>query len=79
MSKSEMESVADPGFPAGGVDPLGECGPLMGHFSVKMYAKIKELGPWGVHRPLDPPMGVKVNDRCSCFLLRIHHSVGKLI
>ena len=31
-----------------------------GHFSVKMYAKMKELGPIGGHAPgmpsLDPPM-----------------------
>ena len=38
----------------GGVDP--QCG----RFSVKMYAKMKELGPVGGHAPstapLDPPM-----------------------
>ena len=52
----------DPGFSVG-----GGCGPVLGgfglqhgHFSVKMYAKMKELGPVGGactgHAPLDPPM-----------------------
>ena len=52
------EALVDPGFPVGG------CGPIMGgmdlqrgHFSLKMYAKTKELGPVGGRaRPLDPPM-----------------------
>ena len=48
----------------GGVDPFwGGFGLQCGHFSVKMYAKIKELGPVGGRapaRPPDPPMtGVK--------------------
>ena len=47
--------VADPGFPVGGVDLR------RGHFSVKMYAKRKELFPRGVGGvrragPLNPPM-----------------------
>ena len=57
-------AVADPGFPigGGGVHPLGEGVDLRhGHFSVKMYVKMKELGPIGGgactgHAPLDPPM-----------------------
>ena len=56
-------SVADPGFPVGGVHPLGGGMDLRrGHFSVKMYAKTKELGPIGggvrLARPPppDPPM-----------------------
>ena len=44
----------------GGVDPFwGGFGLQRGHFSVKMYAKMKELGPVGGRapaRPLDPPM-----------------------
>ena len=40
--------MADPGFPVwGGVDPLGGVDLQCGHFSVKMYAKMKELGPVG--------------------------------
>ena len=44
-----------------GVHPLGVGVDLRcGHFSVKMYAKTKELGPIGGacagHAPLDPPM-----------------------
>ena len=31
----------------GGVDPLGGVDPRCGHFSVKMYMKMKELGPVG--------------------------------
>ena len=45
--------VADPGFPVGGVDL--RCR----YFSMKMYAKTKELDPVGGMRPacpLDPPM-----------------------
>ena len=55
-------SGPDPGFSVGGggVDPfLGGFGLQCGHFSVKMYAKMKELGPVGGRvpaRPLDPPM-----------------------
>ena len=54
-------SVADPGFPIGGVHPLGGVMDLRhGHFLVKMYVKMKELGPIGGacagHAPLDPPM-----------------------
>ena len=49
-------------FRRGGRGPiLGGFGLQRGHFSVKMYAKTKELGPvgGGVRRarpPLDPPM-----------------------
>ena len=55
----------DPGFSVGGgVDPFwGGFGLQCGHFSVKMYAKTKELGPVGGGRaparpppPPDPPM-----------------------
>ena len=54
-SKLQHEAVADPGFPVGGgVHPLGGGwrGPRHGHFSVKMYAKMKELGPIGGGRAL---------------------------
>ena len=53
-------SVADPGFPVGGVHPLGGVDLRHGCFLVKMYAKMKELGPTGggvcPACPLDPPM-----------------------
>ena len=54
-------SVADPGFPIGGRAPVrGGMDLRCGHFSVKMYAKMKELGPIGGRAPgtppLDPPM-----------------------
>ena len=52
----------DPGFSVGGHGPIlgGGFGLQCGHFSVKMYAKMKELGPVGGAcagmPPLDPPM-----------------------
>ena len=64
MSKQIPVTVADPGFPVGGgvhplgagVDPLGAGVDLRcGHFSVKMYAKTKELGPIGGRAPGTPP------------------------
>ena len=47
----------DPGFSIeGGVDPFwGGFGLQHGHFSVKMYSKMKELGPVGGHAPARPP------------------------
>ena len=53
--------MADPGFPVGGVDPLGGMDPRRRHFLAKMYVKMKELDPVGggdvrPERPLDPPM-----------------------
>ena len=42
---------ADPGFPGGGVDPLGGHGPPTWVLFSKNDAKMKELGPVG-----DPPM-----------------------
>ena len=51
-----LKSVADPGFPVGGVAPVrGGVDLRRGHFLVKMYVKTKELGPIG---SLDPPMEV---------------------
>ena len=43
-------------FRTGGMDPFwGGFGLQRGHFSVKMYAKMKELGPvWG-RAPARPP------------------------
>ena len=41
------------------MDLLGGMDPRHGHFSAKMYAKTKELGPMGSVGParhLDPPM-----------------------
>ena len=57
----------DPGFSVGGCGPIlggGGFGLQHGHFSVKMYAKMKELGPVEGHAPTrnppppppDPPM-----------------------
>ena len=50
-------AVADPGFPVGGG---GGHGPLTWALLVKMYAKMKELGPIGGactgHTPPDLPM-----------------------
>ena len=52
----------DPGFSVGGGRGpiLGGFGLQRGHFSVKMYVKMKELGPVGGRAPgtppLDPPM-----------------------
>ena len=51
-------AVADPGFTFGGGGDMGLGG---GHFSGKMYVKMKELGPvWGggvgQACPLDPSM-----------------------
>ena len=41
----------------GGVGPLGGVDPRCRHFSAKMYAKTKELGPvgGGGHAPGTPP------------------------
>ena len=60
--------MADPGFPVQG------CGPIRGavdlrcrHFSVKMYPKMKELGPVGGHALGMPPRSanVRVNSLIS--------------
>ena len=58
--RSDLErhwfTVADPGFPVGGVDPLeGAVDLRCGCFLAKMYAKMKELGPVGGHVPGTPP------------------------
>ena len=47
----------DPGFSVGGRGPIlgGGFGLQRGHFSVKMYAKMKELGPVGGRAPARPP------------------------
>ena len=44
-------------FHRGGVDPFwgGGFGLQRGHYSVKMYAKMKELGPVGGRAPARPP------------------------
>ena len=56
--KSIPVSVADPGFPVGGVNLRRRF------FLVKMPTKMKEFGPAGGVRParpnLDPPMGILV-------------------
>ena len=64
MKKRTYVSGPNPGFSVGGgVNPFsGGFGLQRGHFSVKMYAKTKELGPvggGGGHAPaclLDPPV-----------------------
>ena len=51
-----IKSGPDPGFSVGGHGPiLGGFGLQHGHFSVKMYAKMKELGPVGVCALARPP------------------------
>ena len=54
-------TVADPGFPVGGLIPIeGDTDVRRGCFSMKTCAKMKELGPvWGRGAggvPLDPPL-----------------------
>ena len=50
-----MYAVADPGFPVGGVGPLGGMDLRHGCFLAKMYAKMKELGPIRGRVPGMPP------------------------
>ena len=46
----------DPGFSIRGCGPIwGDFGLQHGHFSVKMYAKMKELGPVGGVCTSSPP------------------------
>ena len=47
--------MADPGFPVGGRAPIGGMDLQRGCFLVKMYAKMKELGPIGGRVPSTPP------------------------
>ena len=48
MVKQVWYTVADPGFPVGGVcTRWGGMDLRCGYFLVKMYAKMKELGPIG--------------------------------
>ena len=42
-----MASGVDPGFPKGDHGPIGGHGPLRWALLVKMYVKMKELGPMG--------------------------------
>ena len=52
--------MADPGFPVGGMDPLGGVDPQRRCFSAKMYVKTKELDPaGGVH--LHAPRSANAN------------------
>ena len=56
--------MADPGFPVGGRAPVrGGVDLRHGHFSVKMYVKMKELGPIG-GRALGTPPPRSANDNC---------------
>ena len=52
-----MYTVADPGFPGWGGANLRRV-----HFSVKMYAKTKEMDPVGGRAPAAPPPG-SANDQ----------------
>ena len=55
---TKSNSVADPGFPVGGVDSQGS------YISKILYVKTKESGPLGGvcrARPLNPPMQLDSN------------------
>ena len=55
------DSGPDPGFSVGGVDPFWwGFGLQRGYFSVKMYAKTKELGPVGGACAGTPPRSTYV-------------------
>ena len=62
--------MADPGFPVGGHAPIrGGVDLRHGHFSVKMYAKMKELGPIGGGvQPAHPTRSANGNARCHYLL-----------
>ena len=55
--ESIFKTVADPGFPVGGRRPVGGANLRCIHFSVKMYAKMKEIDPvgGGGGAPATPP------------------------
>ena len=56
INDTAVNTGPDPGFSVGGVDPFwGGFGLQRGHFSVKMYAKTKELGPVGGRASARPP------------------------
>ena len=54
-------SVADPGFPVGGVHLLGDVDLRRRHFLPKMHVKMKELDPIGGHVPGTPPRSANVS------------------
>ena len=57
--KYQLQSVADPGFPVGGVPThWGGTNLQRIHFLVKTYAKTKEIDPVGGGALLDPPMTI---------------------
>ena len=59
--KAGIRAVADPGFPVGGRAPVtGGMDLRRGHFLVKMYVKMKELGPIGGRAPGTPPRSANV-------------------
>ena len=62
---AQWNAVADPGFPMGGMDPLGGCGPptwvLFGENVCKNVCENERVGSCGEGgvrpaRALDPPM-----------------------
>ena len=58
--------MADPGFPIGGHGSVrGGMDPQHRHFLVKMYVKMKELGPVGGGVYLAPPLR-SANDMHIC-------------
>ena len=71
VSLFETNSGPDPGFSVeGGRGPIlggGGFGLQCGHFSVKMYAKTKELGPVGGVRWARPPRSAYAipHDHCN--------------
>ena len=69
VSKMSSFAVADPGFPIGGAwTRWGGMDLRCRHFSVKMYAKMKELGPIGGGvRPARPPPQIR-----QCFVDLAH-------
>ena len=62
--------VVDPEFPIKEcVDPLGDVNLRRRPFSVKMYAKMKELGPVRARTRRTPPRSANVAIYCACMFL----------
>ena len=57
---SQLIPVADPGFPAGGVDPLGGHGPLTWLLFTKTVCKNKRIG--SCRGGMDPLGGTWTSD-----------------
>ena len=64
--------VVDPGFPGGGRGPIrGGVDLQRRHFSAKMFAKTKELGPVGGRVPGTPP---KSANACIAYKICFFHA-----